>query len=89
MSNPLDLYTVACCIPTQYNIPTYPGNQDVRHAVDLVTYYRQSEQYQHVQEKLQPLLDDLTEREMTEGFTVNSNRAAYATNFFWQVLNKI
>ena len=54
--------------------------------MDLVTYYKQSEQYQHVQEKLQPLLDDLIEREMTEGFTVKLNRAAYATNFFWQVL---
>ena len=64
----------------------YPDNQDFNHAVDLVTYYRQSEEYQHVQEQLQPLLDDLTEREMTEGFTVKSNRAAYATNFFWQVL---
>ena len=71
------------------NIKLYslcPDNQDFNHAVDLVTYYRQSEEYQHVQKQLQPLLDDLIEREMTEGSTAKPKTVAYATNIFWQVL---
>ena len=42
-----------------------------------------------MQEKLQPLLDDLIEREMTEGSIAKPKPVAYAANFFWQVLNSM
>ena len=67
----------------------YPDNQDFNHAVDLVTHYKQSEEYKRVQEKLKPLLDDLIEREKSEGSTATPKTVAYATNFFWQVLNSM
>ena len=73
--------SVICCGPLDLFLFTLTdGHFEGKRKMDLIEYYRNSEQSRNIQEKLQPIIDSVS---------VSSRRKqktpSYATSFLWQV----